>query len=62
MLMLLNGVLHKVRDERGVVSMEWILLGAVIAGAVVAAFSPAFSTLLTDGMTAISTLVAAQLP
>ena len=30
MLMLLNLMLQRVRDERGVVSVEWIILGAVM--------------------------------
>jgi Flp pilus assembly pilin Flp len=57
MLMLLNLVLpmfQKVRNERGVVSVEWIILGAVIMAAIVLAFAPTFQTALTSAVTAIS--------
>jgi Flp pilus assembly pilin Flp len=54
MLMLLNLMLQRVRDERGVVSVEWIILGAVIMAAIVLAFAPTFQTALTSAVTAIS--------
>jgi Flp pilus assembly pilin Flp len=60
MLMLLNLMLQKVRDERGVVSVEWIILGAVIMAAIVIAFAPTFQTALTDAVTAISDQLQAQ--
>jgi Flp pilus assembly pilin Flp len=53
MLMLLNLMLQKLRNERGVVSVEWIILGAVIMAAIVLAFAPTFKTQLTDAVTAI---------
>lgn len=54
MLMLLNLVLQKVRTNRGVVSMEWNIFGAVIMAAIVLAFGPTFRTALTNAVTAIS--------
>jgi len=60
MLMLLNLMLQRVRSERGVVSMEWIILGAVIMAAIVLAFAPTFRTALTDAVTAISNQLQAQ--
>jgi len=56
MLMLLNVMLpklQKVNNERGVVSVEWIILGAVIMAAIVLAFAPTFNTALTAAVTAI---------
>jgi Flp pilus assembly pilin Flp len=53
MLILLNLMLQRVRGERGVVSVEWIILGAVIMAAIVLAFAPQFKTMLTDAVTAI---------
>jgi Flp pilus assembly pilin Flp len=54
MFMLLNLMLQKVRGERGVVSVEWIILAAVVMAAIVLAFAPTFKTALTDAVTAIS--------
>jgi Flp pilus assembly pilin Flp len=54
MLILLNLMLQRIRNERGVVSVEWIILGAVIMAAIVLAFAPTFKTALTDAVTAIS--------
>jgi Flp pilus assembly pilin Flp len=53
MLMLLNLMLQKVRNERGVVSVEWIILGAVIMAAIVLAFAPTFQGQLSAAVTAI---------
>ncbi len=61
MLMLLNLVLHRMRNERGVVSMEWIILGAVVMAAIVLAFAPTFQTALTGAVTAISTALNTQI-
>jgi Flp pilus assembly pilin Flp len=55
MLMLLNLWLQRVRGERGVVSVEWIILAAVVMAAIVLAFAPTFKQALTDAVTAIST-------
>ena len=61
MLMLLNLMLQRVaRDERGVVSVEWIILAVVIMVAIVAAFAPTFQTMLTTAVTSIGTTLAAQ--
>jgi Flp pilus assembly pilin Flp len=62
MLMLLSLTLQRIRNERGVVSVEWIILGAVIMAAIVAAFAPQFKTMLTTAVTAIGTALQAQLP
>ena len=61
MLMLLNLMLQKAREERGVVSVEWILLGAVVMAAIVVAFAPNFQTMLTNSVTAISGVLSNQL-
>ena len=61
MLMLLNLMLQRARDERGVVSVEWIILGAVIIGAIVAAFTPAFSGMLTAAIAALQGALLAEL-
>lgn len=60
MLMLLNLVLQRIRNERGVVSVEWIILGAVIMAAIVLAFAPTFNTQLTAAVTAIGAQLQAQ--
>jgi Flp pilus assembly pilin Flp len=54
MLMRLNLWLQRVRSERGVVSVEWIILAAVVMAAILVAFAPTFKTALTDAVTAIS--------
>ena len=54
MLMLLNLMLQRIQNERGVVSVEWIILGAVIMAAIVLAFAPTFNAALTQAVTAIS--------
>ena len=58
--MLLNLMLQRVRDERGVVSVEWIILGAVIMAAIVAAFAPTFNTQLTAAVNAIGAQLQTQ--
>jgi Flp pilus assembly pilin Flp len=55
MLMLLNLMLQRVRSERGVVSVEWIILAAVVMAAIVLAFAPAFQAALTTAVQAIAT-------
>jgi Flp pilus assembly pilin Flp len=60
MLMLLNLMLQRVRDERGVVSVEWIILGAVVMAAIVLAFAPTFQGALTTAVTAIGTQLQSQ--
>ena len=64
MLMMLNliaGTVSKtLRDRRGVVSVEWIILAIVIMVAIVAAFAPAFQAALTAGVQAVSTTLQTQ--
>ena len=60
MLMLLNLWLQRVRSERGVVSVEWIILAAVVMAAIVIAFAPAFQQALTTAVGAISTELQTQ--
>jgi Flp pilus assembly pilin Flp len=60
MLMLLNLMLQKARNERGVVSVEWIILGAVIMSVIVLAFLPNFSAALTTAVQAIGTQLTTQ--
>jgi len=60
MLMLLNHMLSQCRNERGVVSVEWIILAIVIMVAIVAAFAPQFQIALTNGVNAVSASLTAQ--
>ncbi len=61
MLTLLNLMLQWVaRDERGVVSVEWIILAVVVMVAIVAAFAPTFQAMLTTAVTSIGTTLATQ--
>jgi len=60
MLMLLNLMLQRVRDERGEVSVEWIILGAVIMAAIVLAFAPTFQGQLSAAVTAIGAQLQSQ--
>jgi Flp pilus assembly pilin Flp len=60
MLMLLNLMLQRVRGERGVVSVEWIILAAVIMAAIVLAFAPAFQQALTTAVQAVSAQLQTQ--
>jgi Flp pilus assembly pilin Flp len=60
MLMLLNLLLQGSRDERGVVSVEWIILAVVIMVAIVAAFAPNFGTMLGTAVTNIGTVLSSQ--
>lgn len=61
MLTLLNLMLQWVaRDERGVVSVEWIILAVVVMVAIVAAFAPQFQAMLTAAVASIGTTLAAQ--
>ena len=60
MLMLLNLMLQRVRDERGVLSVESIILGAVIMAAIVLAFAPTFQGQLSAAVTAIGAQLQSQ--
>ena len=64
MLNMLNLIVATVsqhlRDRRGVVSVEWIILAIVIMVAIVAAFAPQFQIALTNGVNAVSAALTAQ--
>jgi len=64
MLNMLNLIVATVsqhlRDRRGVVSVEWIILAIVIMVAIVLAFAPQFQTALTAGVQAVSSALSAQ--
>jgi len=64
MLMMLNLIVGTVakhlRDRRGVVSVEWIILAIVIMVAIVVAFAPTFQAALIAGVTSVSTALTAQ--
>jgi Flp pilus assembly pilin Flp len=61
MLTMLNVLAPRLRNQRGVVSMEWIILGAVVMAAIVAAFAPQFGTALTGAVTAIGDQLTTQI-
>ncbi len=62
MLMMLNLIVGTVskhlRNQRGVVSVEWLILAIVIMVAIVAAFAPQFGVALTTAVTNISNILA----
>jgi len=61
MLNLMVGTVSKhLRDRRGVVSVEWIILAIVIMVAIVVAFAPAFGTALQAGVQAVSNALTTQ--
>jgi len=47
-------------NQRGVVSVQWILLSIIVALAVVLAFGPQWRGMLTAGVQAVSSAVSAQ--
>jgi Flp pilus assembly pilin Flp len=53
MLTMISVLVQALRDKRGVVSVEWIILGAVVMAAIVLAFAPTFQGQLTAAVTAI---------
>jgi len=53
-------VSQHLRDRRGVVSVEWIILAIVIMVAIVLAFQPNFQTALTNGVQAVSNALQTQ--
>ncbi len=57
---LLDSVRAVAQDKRGVVSVEWIILGAVIMAAIVLAFAPAFQAALTTAVQTIGTQLQTQ--
>ena len=60
MLNYLKARLMGARDERGVVSVEWIILAIVVMVAIVAAFAPQFQTALTKGVSAVTSSLQSQ--
>ena len=64
MLMMLNLIVGTVskhlRNQRGVVSVEWIILAIVIMVAIVAAFAPTLGDALKAGVTAVSDALTKQ--
>jgi Flp pilus assembly pilin Flp len=61
MLTMLSVLVQAFRDRRGVVSVEWIILGAVVMAAIVAAFAPTFGNALTTAVTTIGTTLQTQI-
>ena len=59
--LMLNLVRQTLRSERGVVSMEWLILAAVVMAAIVAAFGPALQTALTNGVQAVAGILTTQI-
>jgi len=57
---LIDRFMPQARDERGVVSVEWIILAIVVMVAIVAAFAPNFQTALKTGVNAVSSALTAQ--
>ena len=61
MLNLIVGTVSQhLRDRRGVVSVEWIILAIVIMVAIVVAFAPTLGTALQAGVQAVSAALTAQ--
>ena len=50
----------ELRDRRGVVSVEWIILAIVIMAAIALGFSPTLQTALTAGFQAVNAVLTAQ--
>jgi Flp pilus assembly pilin Flp len=64
MLMIVSHIVgtlsQHLRDRRGVVSTEWIILAVVIMVAIVAGFQPTFQNALITGVNAVSAAITAQ--
>jgi Flp pilus assembly pilin Flp len=60
MLTMISVLVQALRDKRGVVSVEWIILGAVVMAAIVLAFAPQFQGALTTAVGAIGTELQTQ--
>jgi Flp pilus assembly pilin Flp len=60
MLTMLSLMVQAFRDRRGVVSVEWIILGAVVMAAIVLAFAPTFNGALTTAVQAIGSELQTQ--
>jgi Flp pilus assembly pilin Flp len=61
MLTMISVLVQALRDKRGVVSVEWIILGAVVMAAIVVAFAPTFQGALTTAVTTIGTQLQTQI-
>jgi Flp pilus assembly pilin Flp len=48
------GLTEPLKDERGVVSVEWIILASLVMVAIIGAFAPNFQAALNNGVTAVS--------
>ena len=57
---LIGRLISAARDERGVVSVEWIILAIVVMVAIVAAFAPAFQTALQTGVGQVTNVLSTQ--
>ena len=55
-----DGLVSHMPDERGVVSIDWILLAIIVMVAVIVAFAPQFQTAVTAGIQAVSSTLSAQ--
>jgi Flp pilus assembly pilin Flp len=53
-------VIRRLKDERGVVSVEWIILSILIMVAITVAFVPYLRTALSNGVTAVSSALTNQ--
>jgi Flp pilus assembly pilin Flp len=53
-------LMQRFRDQRGVVSVEWIILAIIIMGAIVVAFGPTLQAAFIAGIQAVSSLLSAQ--
>jgi Flp pilus assembly pilin Flp len=60
MFMILSALVQTLRNQRGVVSVEWIILGAVVMAAIVLAFAPQFQGALTTAVQAVGTQLQTQ--
>jgi Flp pilus assembly pilin Flp len=47
--------LHKLKDQKGEVSVEWVLVAVIMGIVIVATFMPNVETALTTGINRIST-------
>ncbi len=50
------------RDERGIETLEWILIGALITAVGLAVYPGTLQTSLTDAVTAIGGAITSKLP
>ena len=64
MVMMLSHLMDRftttTHDQRGIVTVEWIILAIIIMVAIIAAFAPQFQAGLSTGLQSISSAMAAQ--